>query len=77
MAEICTSFPLIFRADCKTKGKGRKLRQTRPEELGFATILARQRDPAPPANILAPAALTLRRAPIADCARYDNLRRMV
>jgi hypothetical protein len=40
-------------------------------------ILARQRDPAPPANILTPAALTLRHAPIADCARYDNLRRMV
>src|SRR6267142_69437 len=38
-------------------------------------ILARQRDPAPPANILTPAALTLRHAPIADCARYDNLRR--
>ncbi len=37
-------------------------------------ILARQRDPAPPANILTPAALTLRHAPIADCARYDNLR---
>src|SRR5712671_1439206 len=38
-------------------------------------ILARQRDPAPPANILTPAALTLRHVPIADCARYDNLRR--
>src|SRR5215203_5454731 len=38
-------------------------------------ILARQRDPAPPANILTPAALTLRHAPIADCSRYDNLRR--
>src|SRR6476619_2554115 len=38
-------------------------------------ILARQRDPAPPANILTPAALALRHAPIADCARYDNLRR--
>ena len=38
-------------------------------------ILARQRDPAPPANILTPAALILRHAPIADCARYDNLRR--
>jgi transposase len=38
-------------------------------------ILARQRDPAPPASILTPAALTLRHAPIADCARYDNLRR--
>jgi len=40
-------------------------------------ILARQRDPAPPATILAPAALTLRHAPIADCARYDNLRRTI
>src|SRR5438105_1325444 len=38
-------------------------------------ILARQRDPAPPANIHTPAALMLRHAPIADCARYDNLRR--
>jgi hypothetical protein len=38
-------------------------------------ILARQRDPAPPANILTPDALKLRHAPIADCARYDNLRR--
>jgi len=38
-------------------------------------ILARRRDPAPPANILTPAALMLRHAPIADCARYDNLRR--
>jgi hypothetical protein len=38
-------------------------------------ILARQRDPGPPATILTSAALTLRHAPIADCARYDNLRR--
>jgi hypothetical protein len=38
-------------------------------------ILARRRDPGPPAIILTPAALTLRHAPIADCARYDNLRR--
>jgi hypothetical protein len=40
-------------------------------------ILARQRDPDPPVTILTPAALTLRHAPIADCARYDNLRRTV
>ena len=38
-------------------------------------ILARQRDPGPPVTILTPAALTLRHVPIADCARYDNLRR--
>jgi transposase len=40
-------------------------------------ILARQRDPTPPPTILTPAALTLRHAPLADCARYDNLRRTV
>jgi hypothetical protein len=40
-------------------------------------ILARQREPAPPANIMTPAALTLRHAPIGDCARYDNLRRTI
>ena len=39
-------------------------------------ILARQRDPGPPATILTPAALT-RHAPVADCARYDNLRRTI
>ena len=40
-------------------------------------ILARRRDPGPPATILTPAALTLRHAPVADCARYDNLRRTI
>jgi hypothetical protein len=38
-------------------------------------ILARQRDPGPAVTILTPAALRLRHAPIADCARYDRLRR--
>jgi len=38
-------------------------------------FLARQRNPDPSPAILTPAALTLRHAPIADCARYDNLRR--
>jgi len=38
-------------------------------------ILARRRDPGPVATILAPDALRLRHAPIADCARYDGLRR--
>jgi hypothetical protein len=40
-------------------------------------ILARQRDPAPPVAILTPAALALRSAPAADCARYDSLRRTI
>jgi len=37
-------------------------------------ILARQRDPGPAASILTPDALMLTHAPIADCARYDQLR---
>jgi transposase len=39
-------------------------------------ILARKRDPAPPVTIVTPDALKLRHAPIADCARYDSLRRV-
>jgi hypothetical protein len=38
-------------------------------------ILARQRDPGPAPTILTPDALKLRHAPLADCARYDQLRR--
>ena len=38
-------------------------------------ILARKRDPGPAASILTPEALRLRHAPVADCARYDRLRR--
>jgi hypothetical protein len=39
-------------------------------------ILARQRDPAPAVSIVTPEALRLRHAPVADCARYDRLRRV-
>ena len=37
-------------------------------------ILARRRDRGPAVSILTPEALALRHAPIADCARYDQLR---
>jgi transposase len=37
-------------------------------------ILARQRDPGPAATIHTPDALRLCHAPVADCARYDQLR---
>ena len=40
-------------------------------------ILARQREPAAPLTIMTPEALRLRHAPVADCARYDTLRRAV
>jgi hypothetical protein len=39
-------------------------------------ILARKRDPGPAVTILAPDALQLRHAPVADCARYDRLRKV-
>jgi len=38
-------------------------------------ILARKRDPAPAVTIMTPEALHLRHAPVADCGRYDSLRR--
>jgi transposase len=37
-------------------------------------ILARRRDPGPAATLLTPDALRLCHAPLADCARYDQLR---
>ncbi|MFL6082424.1 MAG: IS21 family transposase [Mycobacterium sp.] len=40
-------------------------------------ILSRRRDPGPAATILTPEALTLRHAPLADCARYDHQLRSI
>jgi hypothetical protein len=40
-------------------------------------LLARGREPAPPAPALTPASLTLGLEPAADCARYDGLRATV
>jgi hypothetical protein len=39
-------------------------------------VLARAREPAPPAPIATPAGLELVHTPRADCARYDGLRRI-
>lgn len=39
-------------------------------------ILTRRRDPAPAITIMAPEALKLRHVPLADCTRYDSLRRI-
>jgi hypothetical protein len=41
------------------------------------TILARRRDPGPPVTIMTPEALRLRHEPVADCPRYDSLRRAI
>jgi transposase len=40
-------------------------------------ILARRRESTAPITIMTPEALRLRHAPVADCARYDSLRRAV
>jgi hypothetical protein len=37
-------------------------------------ILSRRRDAGPAVTVLTPDALRLRHAPVADCARYDQLR---
>jgi len=45
----------------------------RGRPFGRFAINARQRDPGPAETIMTPDALRLRHAPIADCARYDQL----
>ena len=40
-------------------------------------ILGRDREPTPPITILTPDALRLRHALVANCARYDSLRRPI
>lgn len=40
-------------------------------------ILTREREPPAPAPIPTPVALRLRHEPLADCARYDSLRKSV
>ncbi len=40
-------------------------------------ILARRREPTAPLTIMTPDALRLRHEPVADCARYDSLRRVL
>ncbi len=40
------------------------------------TVLARQRQPAAPPSITTPDALRLKIEPMADCRRYDSLRKV-
>ena len=51
------------------------LRETTHSADVVLNILARQREPAPPITIVTPDALRLTHAPVADCARYDSLRK--
>ena len=45
-----------------------------PSDEVILSILARRREPPPPPQIVTSEALSLRHPPIADCARYDQLR---
>jgi hypothetical protein len=40
------------------------------------TVLARRRQPQMPSSITTPAALRLKIEPVADCGRYDSIRRV-
>ena len=71
------SSPRYSPTGCRRSKRPAPKRLLRASTPPTSSILARQRDPGPPATILTPAALTLRHAPIADCARYDNLRRTI
>ena len=51
------------------------LSQGVPASAVVLNILARRREPEPPLTIATPDALRLTREPIADCKRYDSLRR--
>jgi hypothetical protein len=53
----------------------RKLQGSDDGDRQMVKVLSRHRDPGPAATILTPDALRLRHLPIADCARYDSLRR--
>ena len=40
------------------------------------TVLARQRQPAPPPSVTTPDALRLKIEPVANCGRYDSIRKV-
>jgi hypothetical protein len=40
------------------------------------SVLARQRQPEPPPSIATPDALRLKIEPVADCGRYDSIRKV-
>jgi transposase len=56
---------------------GEALREGVHSAAVILNILARRREPAAPITIMTPDALRLQCAPVADCARYDSLRRIV
>jgi hypothetical protein len=51
------------------------LHEGAPSSAVVLNILARHREPAPPLTIATPDALRLSCEPVADCRRYDSLRR--
>ena len=56
---------------------GEALRESAHSADVILNILARQRETTTPITIMTPEALRLRHEPVADCSRYDSLRRAV
>ena len=54
---------------------GEALRENVHSADVILNILARRRETTKPITIMTPEALRLRHEPVADCARYDSLRR--
>ena len=70
LAAVLTDGLAIVEAAC-----GEALDQGTHSADVILNILARKKDTVPVLTILAPQALQLQHAPVADCARYDSLRR--
>jgi transposase len=70
LAAVLSDGLLAVEAAC-----GEALRENVHSAAVVLNILARRRDPAVAITIMTPEALRLRHEPVADCARYDSLRR--
>ncbi|MBV1703175.1 MAG: IS21 family transposase [Hyphomicrobiales bacterium] len=70
LAAVLTDGLIIVEAAC-----GEALDQGTHSADVILNILARKKDTGPALTILTPQALQLQHAPVADCARYDRLRR--
>jgi len=68
-AVLCDGLPAVEAACLEALGEGVHSADV------ILNILARSREPARVITIMTPDALRLRHEPVADCARYDNLRR--
>jgi hypothetical protein len=74
MVQILSMIP-IDGLDAVDSACAEALNEGVPAASVVINILARHREPPPPLTIDTPAALRLTCEPVADCKRYDSLRR--